>query len=533
MEDPYEILELSPTADWETVRRQYRRLVRLYHPDQFQHPDDKRYAEDELIRVNTAFQQLQNRFNPNQRAQPHQQAPFGDSLASVPKPIILPANLDFGRMAQGEKRIGEVRLSNMGAPAFQVNVRYSDVSGWFRAVRLVPVHAVQTFPASLYVQVDTTALEVDCTHCGTIVVDLDGTTAELTLNVDVVAPAPAVSLSRRAPRWVLAPLLVVLLALAGTALYRFLPTGTAFVAGGSAAAPSEELLFSLYLDNEMRLYTSQIGGGEQQLLNRSGRSPVWSPDGEQIAFLSESNGDSQIFVYEETIAAVRQVTHLPGEKVDLAWSPDGNQIAFLSPGTTATLQIVDLNSGAVKPVVQVDGGAIPTFSWLPDGNGLIYEVERGEISTVERVDLVAEEIQSLFNFESSEPAPSPDGERIAAASSRGLYISNPQGQELRRLTTEAASRPAWSPDGERIAFGSTSNGARESLWIVDADGRNARQLTDFSCIEFVWAPDGQKIGCISGNPQGEPPVLYLWIVEPEGETTLLAEVNEAHLSWKP
>jgi len=97
------------------------------------------------------------------------------------------------------------------------------------------------------------------------------------------------------------------------------------------------------------------------------------------------------------------------------------------------------------------------------------------------------------------PAFSPDGTKIAFASSQGqlkLYVMEADGSGLRRLTntpsTTYESDPAWSPDGKRIAF----RRGRGDIYTIKVDGTGLRQLTDSkeaNEVEPAWSPDGEKI----------------------------------------
>jgi len=58
--------------------------------------------------------------------------------------------------------------------------------------------------------------------------------------------------------------------------------------------------------------------------------PVWSPDGERIAFASRRDGDFEIFVMNADGTEVRQLTDNDAIDLEPAWSPDGERIAFWS-----------------------------------------------------------------------------------------------------------------------------------------------------------------------------------------------------------
>ena len=71
-----------------------------------------------------------------------------------------------------------------------------------------------------------------------------------------------------------------------------------------------------------------VGTGE----GCSSESPVWSPDGVSVAFLSDCTGkpdQEQVFVWSMTTGTAKQVTKLKGEMTSLAWSPNGKSIGFL------------------------------------------------------------------------------------------------------------------------------------------------------------------------------------------------------------
>ena len=72
-------------------------------------------------------------------------------------------------------------------------------------------------------------------------------------------------------------------------------------------------------------------------------APAWSPDGRQIAFESNLDGDCEIFVMNADGTNVRQLTHNTLWDEGPAWSPDGTKFAFSSGADDTHLDIFTMN----------------------------------------------------------------------------------------------------------------------------------------------------------------------------------------------
>ena len=101
----------------------------------------------------------------------------------------------------------------------------------------------------------------------------------------------------------------------------------------------------------------------------AGRGPVFSPQGDRIAFFTEAAGGATLNVYDLKSGRSRTIGRASGFGSDgdaVAWSPDGRQIAFAAPregemGEEAVF-VADAESGARRELAT---GSSPT--WSPDG----------------------------------------------------------------------------------------------------------------------------------------------------------------------
>ncbi|HEY47442.1 MAG TPA: hypothetical protein G4O14_11745 [Anaerolineae bacterium] len=272
------------------------------------------------------------------------------------------------------------------------------------------------------------------------------------------------------------------------------------------------ILFSSYRDGESEIYSMYVDGSDvSRLTNDDARlnQPVWSPDGNQIAFVRRRGVEYRgIYVMKaDGSGRVRVMTNYQSLDIEPAWSPDGSKIAFTSSRDSY------YGSGDEKVTVLN-----------------IYMVDTITLQQMQLTDTQAWD---------SSPCWSPDGERIVFQSSRDgnneIYIMVADGSGQANLTRNAASdvSPAWSPDGSKIAFVSDRDGD-EDIFIMDADGLNQTKLVDLSGEDKspAWSPDGQYIAFHS-DEDGD---FEIFVVKIDG--TELMQLTDHHdfdgfPSWQP
>ena len=120
------------------------------------------------------------------------------------------------------------------------------------------------------------------------------------------------------------------------------------------------------------------GSNPHRFTQSSGFAPRWSLDGSQIVFLTFSNNLTSLNSMNADGTQARVIKTNPAKEIQSAvWSPDGTQIAFLSQKTPADPIEVDLisadgkNQHSLTPGYQVVFGGL---SWSPDGQKLLFSM---------------------------------------------------------------------------------------------------------------------------------------------------------------
>ena len=202
--------------------------------------------------------------------------------------------------------------------------------------------------------------------------------------------------------------------------------------------------------------------------------PVFSPDGQHVAFASNRSGNWDIWIIGVNGGQPRQVTSGLADELHPSWAPDGARLVYCSlpaEGGQWELWLTDVAAGVTRKFIGY--GLFP--EWSPAGDVILYQRARergGRRFSVWTLTLV-------------------DGEP--------RYPT-----ELAWNSREAYTLPTWSPDGLWIAFASVADPAlddpalasfrgRADLWIMTADGRSKVRLTDGYTPNYapVFSIDGR------------------------------------------
>lgn len=187
------------------------------------------------------------------------------------------------------------------------------------------------------------------------------------------------------------------------------------------------------------------------------------------------------------------------------WSPDGTQIAFTTMRSNSTLNIWKMNSDGSNqvPVVSKSGSDevnLPGSSWCRLNNKIVFSSDIVGRDSIWIVNPDGTGLKRITTGTDWEPSWSPNCDRIVfqrRLSVWSLFIVNIDGTGLKQITfgTKNDWEPNWSPVNEQIVFQSKRT-RYWSLWIVNSDGSGLKQLTNGKTSEDTdpsWSPDGNKI----------------------------------------
>jgi Tol biopolymer transport system component len=207
-----------------------------------------------------------------------------------------------------------------------------------------------------------------------------------------------------------------------------------------------------------------------------------------------------------------------GPAAGVAWASDNPQIATVADEGTITTtgyghaRVTATAPGGNRAMVDVFVQGEIGFISSRSGRFQLYTVERSNLTQLRRVGDDTTEI--------TEPAFSPDGSRIAFASTRGgsrpaLYVMDADGTDPVRVTKSNGTdaHPQFTPDGSSLVFQSDRTG-HQQIYVQRIGGGDATELTQEPAVNTQPAVsfDGETIAFVSTRDGG----TNVWLMAKDG-----------------
>ncbi|MGC9345023.1 MAG: S41 family peptidase, partial [Bacteroidales bacterium] len=240
-------------------------------------------------------------------------------------------------------------------------------------------------------------------------------------------------------------------------------------------------------------------------------NPIWI--GDRVYFLSDRNGEFNIFSFHTDTEEIQQHTYFEDFPVISASNQDGKiifeQAGYLHTLNTADDQLRKLSVGIATDLQElrpryVDGaGYIRDAHISPSGARAVFEF-RGEIITAPAEKGDPRNLSLSTSAHDRNPAWSPDGKSVAWFSdASGEYMLHVKSlaenttKEFKLIGSGFYSSPHWSPDSERIAF---VDNAR-NLYVLELGSGEIKKIDSdelyvpgpFRDLFGSWSPDSKWI----------------------------------------
>jgi tricorn protease len=265
------------------------------------------------------------------------------------------------------------------------------------------------------------------------------------------------------------------------------------------------------------------GGAARKLVNQAGDkvTPVFSPDGAQVAFSMNAGGNLDVYVIAATGGQAKRLTYHPKEDAVAGWTPDGKHILFRSrriTDSTHQLYTISAQGGFEKQLplpIAWDGSYSPdashiAYTPLSDPTRAWRNYRGGQTSAIWIADLASSQTQAIPRNNSNDRTPMWVGNKIYFISDRtntaNLFAYHTQTKKTDQLTrfdkydirsvSYGGGAIVFVQDGAIHLYDLQSNQEHTlSIKIADTDFAETRQRSVKAARwirAFNLSPDGRK-----------------------------------------
>ena len=238
-------------------------------------------------------------------------------------------------------------------------------------------------------------------------------------------------------------------------------------------------------------------------------SPVFSPDGRQIAYVV----DKQVYVVPTAGGSPRAVTAAGSTASSPHWSKDGSSLYFLSDrsGSSQLWKLPVAGYGEAVQVTKFEQG-IDTLNFSSDESRVLLGFTETALRTPVAKDGATDKVPEPWVITRLEFKEDEGDGYLTGDRAEHLFVLELATGKLTQLTSGAysESEAAWSPDGKSVVFVSNREAEpdasyRTDLWLVAADngdrGASLVRLTNDERVKSApaWSPDGRSIAFLTAE----------------------------------
>lgn len=207
-------------------------------------------------------------------------------------------------------------------------------------------------------------------------------------------------------------------------------------------------------------------------------SPVWSPDGNRVAFIRQEVKKKGLPASTIQVAGadgrnVQAVITEPANVAYLAWAPDSRRLAYT---TTRAIRMVEVDEGEPRDLVSGSEGDYLSggVDWTRDGRTIVFGL-KDEVPDLWVYSFDTGQSRQLTTNGGIMPHISPDGRQVVyrdPTGETGIWVVPIEGGEPRVLVRDEKRKlyfhPRWSPDGSKVAVSALTikdTGMTSGIWV--------------------------------------------------------------------
>jgi len=250
--------------------------------------------------------------------------------------------------------------------------------------------------------------------------------------------------------------------------------------------------------------------------SRSDSEPVFSPDGRQIAFISDRTGDPQLWICRRDGSNLAQLTHFNGCRVNLPrWSYDGLKITF-SARLYGNSDIFIVNAEGGEPVqITRDHSRELTSSFSHDGQWIYYTSNKQEKLQILKKPIDGGAAILVSSNGGYRPTESADGQTVfyekVTESHQGIWEKPVNGgREKKLFILQQSWIGDWTVTSNGIYYSKRTRDRHYEIGFYDFTSRTVTPLfqTDKSFFSFGFDPES-RIALFSREERDEGDIVLM------------------------
>jgi tricorn protease len=193
------------------------------------------------------------------------------------------------------------------------------------------------------------------------------------------------------------------------------------------------------------------------------REPIWSPDGQWLAFTSNRFGNNDVFIMKSQGGTPIQLTFHSGDDVATDFTPDSRWVIFRSGrASSSSLYKVPVTGGNELPVLETYWNWAYQARISPDGRSVLF----------------SEGMENGFWWRRG----------YRGANTAKLWIKELDGTVAKKIVDDSSNAfwPDWSLDGSRLYFVSDRKSGVYNIWTAARDGSDVKPVTQFKQGDVRW-----------------------------------------------